>query len=140
MKKRVKKIETSLDLDKAFEIRRRVFVDGQGVPAEEEYDEYDKTSNHYMVYYDDLEVGTARWRFTENGIKLERFAILSEFRNNGLGELLLKKVLEDIPTPNYLYLHAQLPAVNLYKRGGFKEVGDTFLECDIEHYKMEMML
>ena len=132
----VKRINSSLELDKAFAIRKIVFVDGQGVAAEEEYDEFDERANHYIVYKNGIEVGTARWRFSDNGVKFERFAILEECRNQGLGELLLNKMLEDIPSPNNLYLHAQLPAVSLYERGGFKTVGGTFMECDIEHYKM----
>lgn len=35
-----------------------------------------------------------------------------------------------------MYLHAQLKAIPLYERCGFKKTGALFLECDIEHYKM----
>ena len=133
----IKRINSSLHLDKAFAIRKIVFVDGQDVPADEEYDEFDETANHYLLFQDELPVGTARWRFTENGVKLERFAILMEYRNQGLGQKLLNKILEDIPKSNYVYLHAQIPAVNLYERGGFETIGETFLECEIEHYKMQ---
>ena len=132
----VLQITQESDLKKAFSIRREVFVEGQGVPAEEEYDSYDSTAQHYMLLVNGEMVGTARWRFTDNGIKLERFAVLDSYRNKGLGSKLLKKVLMDLPTGQKVYLHAQLKAVPLYERQGFKKVGDLFLECDIEHYKM----
>ena len=35
-----------------------------------------------------------------------------------------------------MYLHAQLKAIPFYERQGFKKVGDLFVECEIEHYKM----
>lgn len=120
-----------------FEIRRRVFVDEQHVSREEEYDEYEDESMHYMLLVDKTPAGTARWRFTVNGIKLERFAVLPEFRNNGNGSLLLATVLSDVlPHRRPVYLHAQVAAMNLYTRAGFKPEGDEFREANIPHYRM----
>lgn len=136
MNRIVKQINTKNELEKAFAIRKKVFVDGQGVPANEEYDEFDSIAHHYIVYINEVEVATARWRETQNGVKLERFAVLDEYRNQGIGSILLNKVLEDVPAPNLIYLHAQLPAQGLYSRAGFIVDGKMFLECDIEHYKM----
>ena len=88
---------------------------------------------------DETAIGTARWRRTEKGVKLERFAILAAYRGNKYGELLLSKVIEDATNAgDYLYLHAQLKAVNFYGRQGFKKVGPQFEECNIWHYKMEL--
>jgi len=120
-----------------FNIRQRVFVDEQHVSREEEYDEYEDESMHYMLLVEKSPAGTARWRFTNYGIKLERFAVLPEFRKSGHGTLLLKKVLEDvIPFKKPIYLHAQVAAMNLYSRAGFKPEGDLFWEANIPHYKM----
>ncbi len=123
----------------AFDIRRKVFVDEQHVSREEEYDSHEEESMHYLVYVDDIPVGTARWRKTDSGIKLERFAVLKESRNTGAGSAILKKVLDDvIPTKERIYLNAQITAINFYLKAGFVTEGDEFLEANIRHYKMSL--
>ena len=121
----------------AFEVRRIVFVDEQKVSREEEFDEFEKDSNHYLAFYNNHPAGTARWRVTKMGIKLERFAVLQVHRDQGIGTKILASVLNDIrDRPEKIYLHAQLAAVNFYKRAGFIEEGDHFWEANIEHVKM----
>ena len=119
----------------AFAIRQAVFVAEQGVPAALEYDEPEAT--HYLLYEDETPIGAARWRKTDHGIKLERFAVLPEYRNKGLGEALVKKVLGDvIPLEQPVYLHSQLKACTLYERHGFIISGGIFYETGMAHYKM----
>jgi predicted GNAT family N-acyltransferase len=123
----------------AFEIRRKVFVEEQKVSREEEYDQYEDSSIHYLVYNDDIPVGTARWRKTVDGIKLERFAVLPEYRNSGAGTAILDKVLGDVLLlKEKIYLHAQITAINFYLKAGFVTEGDEFVEANIRHYKMEL--
>lgn len=120
------------------EIRQKVFVQEQNVAPEIEYDEYEKEASYLLLFYNELPIGTARWRETEKGIKLERFALLQEFRNKGLGSVLLREILKDvIPLQKTIYLHAQVTAVNYYEREGFVKEGDIFVEADIEHYLMK---
>jgi predicted GNAT family N-acyltransferase len=136
------KVSDIRDLDAAFTIREKVFVQGQGVPADDEYDQHDRqaTTRHYLVRVDGQPAGAARWRPTDKGVKLERFAVLDEFRNQGVGAALVQAVLADVraeaPDAAQVYLHAQLRAIPLYERTGFRKVGDMFEECDIQHYKM----
>ncbi len=138
----VHKITDLRDLDAAFTIREKVFVGEQNVPADAEYDAHDRaaTTRHYLAQVDGQPAGAARWRSTENGVKLERFAVLPIFRNHGVGEALVHQVLADVraeaPDAAQVYLHAQLRAIPLYERTGFSKVGDLFEECDIQHYKM----
>ncbi|MCX6290837.1 MAG: GNAT family N-acetyltransferase [Bacteroidetes bacterium] len=121
----------------ASEIRRNVFVEEQRVSPDEEYDEHENESTHYLVYLDDKAIGTARWRKTEKGIKLERFAVLKEHRNSGAGSAVLTKVLSDvIPLNEKIYLHSQVAALNFYLKAGFVTEGDEFVEANIRHYKM----
>jgi GNAT superfamily N-acetyltransferase len=84
----VTKITDLRDLDAAFTIREKVFVGEQNVPADLEYDQNDRlaTTRHYLARVDGQPAGAARWRPTANGVKLERFAVLAEFRNQGVGE------------------------------------------------------
>lgn len=121
----------------AFQIRQKVFVEEQEVAPEEEYDEFEDESQHFLVYDKDLPVATARWRPTNNGLKLERFAVLKEYRGKGNGLKILKAVLNDLPnTDQSIYLHAQIQVVDFYKKVGFISEGEMFEEANIQHYKM----
>ena len=127
---------------KAFDIREQVFVVEQQVPKDEEYDEFENISRHFLAIDEHgTPCGTARWRVTEKGIKMERFAVLATHRSKGVGSALVKKVLEDIETQENTqgktrYMHAQTSAMGLYAKFGFEPVGEMFEECDIQHYKM----
>lgn len=140
----VKVVKNNAERKQIFAIREKVFVIEQNVSREDEYDEFEDTSTHFIaIDKDGNPCGTARWRFTENGIKLERFAVLKSHRGSGAGQALVKAVIENIKDNpqaknKKLYLHAQLAAVSLYTRFGFTKVGDQFEECNIMHYQMEM--
>ena len=137
----VKKIHANQEIQQAQQIRYNVFVIGQHVPPEEEIDKFEIESFHFLAHIDGIPCGAARWRFTKKGIKLERFAVLEEYRGFGVGSALVDAVLNDIdsnPGSNgkQLYLNAQLGAMKLYSKFGFKKEGGLFQECDIDHYKM----
>jgi predicted GNAT family N-acyltransferase len=122
----------------ATALRKKVFVEEQGVKREDEFDEFENTSIHYVVRSGHKYLGTARWRFTDEGIKLERFAVKKEYRNQGVGSELLNHILDEVKKKENkkIYLHAQLPAVKFYERAGFVKEGELFSECNIDHYKM----
>jgi len=123
--------------EEANAIRQEVFVEEQKVDPALEYDEYESVAVHYILYVDNDAVATARWRETEKGVKLERFATLSSHRNKGLGALLLQDIMEDVlPSGKRIYLHSQLKAIPFYERFGFVKVGEQFSEADIEHFEM----
>lgn len=139
----VTKITQDEELKSAFNVREKVFVVEQEVDPAEEYDEFEASSTHFLAFLHDHPVGTARWRFTPNGVKLERFAVLKEARAQGVGQALVGAVLADISmnseTKNkQKYLHAQLTAMPLYSKFGFEKEGDIFDECNILHYKMRL--
>ncbi len=123
--------------DIAFSIRQKVFVDEQKVSREEEYDSNEEESTHFLIYKEEIPIGTARWRFTDKGIKLERFAILADYRKLGAGNALVNFVLADVTDKSdYIYLNSQVSAMNLYAKCGFKAEGDLFYEANIPHFKM----
>ena len=139
----VEKITTKEGLQAAFDIRELVFVVEQEVDAAEEYDEFEDSSVHFLAKVEGTPVGTARWRFTQNGVKMERFAVLKVARRKGVGQALVAAVLGDIDQHpdtkgKKKYLHAQIHAMPLYAKFGFQVVGDQFEECAILHYKMEL--
>ncbi len=137
----IRKINDEQDLMRAFQIRRIVFMDEQQVPEEEEFDQFEKESVHFLAFLEDEPCGAARWRKTGEGCKLERFAVLKEFRGKGVGMALVRSVIDDIRMDDNdlpMYLNAQVDAVPLYEKFGFTSVGDIFMECDIKHQRMEL--
>ena len=131
----VRKVTDPADLEKVFAIRRQVFVVEQNCPPELEW-EYEDESTHFLATVDGTPAGASRWRKTDKGYKLERFAVLEQFRG-GVGKELVQAVLNDLPADaSYVYMHAQLPAVTLYEKFGFEKTGPEFEEAGIRHYKM----
>ena len=142
------------DLERAFAIRRIVFIEGQDVPEEDDFDGLDEIATHILAldknnYEKEKAIGTARFRVTEKHkdnsakkIKLERFAVLEEDRGNKTGQKMVEFALEQIQKKEeyknieMIYLHAQLAAVSLYERCGVKKEGDIIEESGILHYKM----
>jgi predicted GNAT family N-acyltransferase len=124
-------------IQQAFVIRKAVFVEEQGVDGDLEYD-HEEEANHYLLFLGEKPIATARWRETEKGIKLERFAVLPQFRNRGIGEIILKEVLKDVSSSgSMVYLHSQVKAVSFYERNGFFKTGKQFTEAGIEHFFMK---
>ena len=133
--------DSAVLLHKSYEIRQRVFVNEQGVPEAIVHEDAERSA-HYFVAIDEEgnALGTARWRKTAQGVKLERFAVLPVHRNKGLGVYLLRSILVDIKSKFgsgvLVYLNAQLEAITLYADQGFLPVGQTFIEADITHQRM----
>src|SRR5580698_6756382 len=116
---KVSRVTDPKSLEKVFARRREVFVGEQNCPPELEW-EHEEESNHFLATVDGVPAGACRWRKTDKGYKLERFAVLKKFRGNGLGQELVKTVVDDLPAnADYVYLHAQVDAVTLYERFNF---------------------
>ena len=132
----VNKVSDPESLEKVFAIRREVFVGEQNCPPELEW-EFEEESTHFLATVDGEPAGASRWRKTDNGYKLERFAVLKKFRGFGVGQELVKTVLNDLPADaDYVYLNAQIQAMSLYSKFGFEKTGPEFEEAGIRHYKM----
>ncbi len=140
---KIKVLNATTDIlrSRAFDIRQEVFVIEQRVSREEEFDQFEETSHHIVALDEnDQPIGAARWRKTYDGIKLERFVVKKSHRGKQIGSMLVEYTLKDIEEKmgkgHTLYLNAQIPAIPLYKKFGFQQVGDQFEECNILHYKM----
>lgn len=136
-----KRISTEHDLKKAFQIRKEVFVEEQGVPAEDEFDEFDTLnvfSEHILVYYNNQPVGTGRVRWVDGCGKLERICILEPYRKFGLGKIIIK-TLEEIAEETgitQVKLHGQTQAEGFYKKLGYHTSSNIFIEDGIPHILM----
>jgi predicted GNAT family N-acyltransferase len=65
-------------------------------------------------------------------------AILKEYRNQGYGKLIMKNILNYLKTKNpvKIIIHAQTTVLGFYKKFGFAEFGDEFLDAGIKHKAM----
>lgn len=136
----VLKAVTKEDFDSIHKIRRKVFIEEQNCPPDLEWENEDECV-HFLATVDKVAAGTARWWPTSKGIKLQRFAVLKEFRGAGVGQALVQAVLNDLPSgTRYVYLHAQIQACSLYEKFGFVKEGPEFDEVGIRHYKMVLNL
>ncbi|TSJ41105.1 GNAT family N-acetyltransferase [Mucilaginibacter corticis] len=132
----VNKVSDPNNLEKVFAIRREVFVGEQNCPPELEW-EHEDESTHFLATVEGVPAGASRWRKTDNGYKLERFAVLKQFRGQGVAQELVRTVLADLPADvKYIYLNAQIQAMSLYEKFGFVKEGPQFEEAGIQHFKM----
>ena len=136
----VKIIKPGKDFSEAMKVRVPVFVEEQGVPKENELDDFDKLSYHAVLYEDDVPTACGRLYINnkENKAKLGRVAVLKDRRRKGYGLMICKKLINIAQTQavKSIVLHAQTHSVPLYERLGFKKCGGEFLEENIPHYKM----
>lgn len=117
-------------------IRQEVFVVEQEVDPKEEFDAFEETSTHFLVRMDGEPAATCRYRKTDKGTKLERFAVLKQYRRKGAGSIMVQTCLAELDKSQKIYLHAQVDAIPLYAANGFEAYGDLFYECEIPHYAM----
>jgi len=133
-------VETEKEHADAFAVRKKVFVEEQGVPLHLECDAYDATATHFIMYEDNEPAGAARLRNIEDHTaKIERVCILQSQRGKKLGALMMKEM------ENYavsiglqkLKLHAQSYAVPFYEKLGYTVTSPEFMDAGIPHRAME---
>ena len=132
----VKYVNNDKEKDICLSIRRKVFVEEQNIPENIEMDDELVQSICVCAILDKQYVGTARWRNTDLGIKLERFAVLSEYRSYGVGTAMTKFILKQLDHSKLIYLNAQESAISFYEKLGFNSMGPKFDEVGIPHQKM----
>ncbi len=123
--------------DELLDIRNEVFTIEQKVPADLDYDEFDDTSKHVIVYSENSPVATGR--ILSDG-HIGRVAVLKNFRGHGIGRIIIDKLIEYGKAQEYktVYLGAQLTALGFYERLGFSSYGDMFLDGGLRHIMMKM--
>ncbi|MCS7268693.1 MAG: GNAT family N-acetyltransferase [Geminicoccaceae bacterium] len=130
--------------DAVFALRRRVFIEEQGVPPDEELDAFDACAEHLLARVGDEVVGTLRWRPIDDAgtVKLERVAVRHDHRGRGVARALLRFALARIDGRGLgpVVLHAQAHALDVYRGHGFEPRGEEFREAGIPHRRMERPL
>ncbi len=129
-----------------LDIRRIVFIEGQQVPEDEECDGLDEACRHFLTrLHDGAAIGTARVRYEEEIVCIERVAILPEYQGKGLGTQMMTKIIEAIranhpPEITRLRVGAQVRVLSFYEGLGFKAIGEEYMDADMPHRKMVLEL
>lgn len=123
-------------------VRRKVFVEEQGVASDAEWDEHDAEGAgtlHFVALADGRAVGCARLRAYGEAAKLERLAVLAEQRRLGRGRALMEAAEQAAREMGRtrLVLHAQTAVIPFYERLGWRALGPEFSEAGIPHRRME---
>ena len=132
----VKIVESDEEKESVISIRRIVFIQELNIPEHMEIDDNEDLATYVLAKVEGKNVGTARWRETNSGIKLERFAVLNQYRSYGVGTAITKFILKQLDQSKIIYLNAQESAISFYEKLGFDSTGSMFDEVGIAHQKM----
>lgn len=136
----VKLVTTEDDRNRAFSLRKEVFVKEQGVPLSLELDEHDETAIHFIVNDGDQTIAAARLREIEPKVgKVERVCVLSDYRGKRLGVLIMDTVEKHANALDFknLKLNAQSYAVPFYEKLNYSVTSPEFMDAGIPHRAME---
>jgi len=128
------------DLPAIRVVRRMVFIEEQQIPVVLEWDGLDTGCHHVLAFSQSGEaVGTGR--LLANG-RIGRMAVLPDWRGCGIGTAILDALQQLARRENHsrVSLHAQRSVVRFYRKAGFMETGEAFMEAGIEHVPMEKKL
>lgn len=122
----------------AMLVREQVFIQEQQIAAEDEWDEQDAVSLHFVIYREGQAIATARLL---NDHSVGRVAVLKAYRGQGLGQLIMQQIIalaQQQQRPQ-LHLSAQTHALDFYQQLGFLQQGEVYLECNIPHIHMQLL-
>ena len=124
------------------DIRKNVFSNELGISESELFDENDETCDHFILFDGENFIGSIRVLSKEKNIKLERMAILSEFRAKNYGRCAILQLIEYYQTQEYakMILDSICSVRNFYKKCGFIEEGEIFQRVGIDHIRMSFTL
>ena len=127
-----------LEQDAKF-IRKQVFIIEQNIPEEEEWDDQDMISDHFVVYDQDQPIATAR--LLQNN-SVGRVAVLKAYRGQGIGRMIMLEIIRQAHQQDrkFLHLSSQVHAISFYEKLGFSIQGDAYDECGIPHIKMQLVI
>lgn len=124
-------------------VRTKVFQEEQGIGKELDFDGKDAVSTHLVVYKDQTPIGTGRIRkIDEKTVKIERVAVISEMRGQGIGKLIMLEMDRHLSNTKIskITLDAQLHAKKFYESLGYCQEGAVFEEVGIPHVVMTKQL
>lgn len=124
----------------AGRIREEVFLTEQGFSTE--YDDIDKIAYHFIVYDGEKPIATARLYGNENPYHIGRVAVIREYRGKRIGAYVMNEVekLAKEQGISSLVLSAQVRASDFYRKCGYKEFGNEYMDEFCPHIDMMKVL
>ena len=122
------------------DIRESVFYDELGISKQELFDNNDESCDHFLIFDGQKVVGSVRMLSMEKIVKLERMAILKDFRTKNYGRnciLQLKEYYSEIGF-SQIILDSIYSVREFYKKCGFIEEGNVFQRVGIDHIRMTL--
>tara|TARA_B100000886_G_C20343950_1_gene457825 strand:+ start:332 stop:772 length:441 start_codon:yes stop_codon:yes gene_type:complete len=136
-----KKVSSKGEMDKSYAIRTKVFCKEQKISKEIEFDNLDHLCSHFLILNSKKAIATARVRQKEkNLLKIERVAVLSEFRRLKAGSILIQNIIKyymNLDDNKSIILHSQVAVADFYKSLNFISHGNEFFEDGISHIAMK---
>lgn len=128
------------DLTEPFAVRKEVFINEQHIPEEEEYDEFETSALHLIVYVDEQLAATGRIWHDGKAFRVGRLAVLKQYRGQKIGDLALRLLLYKTFSSgaNEIVIGAQTYIMPFYRKFGFKEYGEEYLDGGIPHMAMKV--
>jgi predicted GNAT family N-acyltransferase len=139
----LRRVDSEEEMADALAVRREVFIEEQGVPADLEIDGKDEEAIHFVAYDAGDAVGAARIRaYDDETAKVERVAVVESERETGLGRAIMDVVEDTARAEGYeeVLLHAQAPVIGFYERLGYEITSEEFEEAGIPHREMQKSL
>ena len=137
-------VRTRAEQERAFEIRKEVFILEQKIFLNSDVDENDPKSIHLVAEWKNQVVGTVRvFPVNNNGHWVGgRLAVSKEYRNTGAGELLVRDAMYCVKSRGCTRFtaHIQVENVPFFLRIGWKAVEPVKDYCGKSHQLMEANL
>lgn len=131
-------VETT-DIALCRALRRRVFIEEQGVSEADELDDQDGAAIHLLALAEGQAIGSARLLMSGEMGKIGRVCVLPAARGRGIGAALIRASIarfREIPGLRRVKLGAQTHALGFYAALGFEPVGDVYDDAGIPHRDM----
>ena len=134
--------KSNSDIEEIKEVRKVVFNNELKIPESYLFDEYDNTCEQFLIKNNEITVGALRLRKENSAVKLERMAILSEFRKMSFGIKAINEVKKYCITKSEskIFLDSIHDIRDFYKKCGFTEIGSVFERVGLPHIRMEMSI
>lgn len=131
-------VTTNEQLEEVYRVRKIVFVDEQHVPLEEEIDNLEEESTHFLLQDEEQSVGAGRFRVVDGYGKVERICVLKHKRKSGAGRAIMEGIEAFAKKEGIkkLKLNAQTHAIPFYEGLGYKVASEEFLDAGIPHKTM----
>lgn len=136
-------IAETRDIATCRALRRRVFIEEQGVSEADEVDDKDEDAIHLLATENGTPIGSARLLVLGEVGKVGRVCVLAQARGTGLGAALMRAAVarfRSVPGVRKVKLGAQVHALGFYERLGFSTVGEVFDDAGIPHREMVLVL